>query len=50
MAFYDEAYATLIYVPLVLRLFVLTPLASTTSQFTPYFRFNALRRKTGAWW
>jgi len=35
MAFHDEAYGTLIYVPLVLRLFA--------SQFTPiYFRFNAL--------
>ena len=30
MAFHDEAYVTLIYVPLVLRLFALTPIASTT--------------------
>ena len=49
-AFHDEAYAKLIYVPRVLRLFALTPLASTTSQFTPiYFRFNALGCKTRAW-
>jgi hypothetical protein len=50
MAFHDEVYAALIYLPLVLRFFALTPLANTTSQFTPsYFRINAIGRKTRAW-